>query len=185
VPSLGSCDVTDEPDVPGRVEPPYSSDEATMLHGFLDYHRATLKWKVSGLDAEALNRTLAPSTMTLGGLLKHLALVEDHWFSVMLHGNEQAKYWREVEWEADWDYDWHSAEADTPEELGELFDASVARSREITAGVDLDTESAARSRRTDEPFTLRWILLHMIEEYARHNGHADLVRESIDGQTGE
>jgi uncharacterized damage-inducible protein DinB len=177
--------VTEQPNPPGRVEPPYASDEATMLNAFLDYHRATLRWKASGLDAEALNRALAPSTMTLGGLLKHLALVEDHWFSVFLLGNEQAEVWREADWEADWDYDWHSAVGDTPDELNALFDAAVARSRELTVGMDLDTESVARSRRTDETVTLRWIILHMIEEYARHNGHADLLRESIDGQTGE
>jgi uncharacterized damage-inducible protein DinB len=168
-----------------RVDPEYDADEATMLHGFLDYHRATLEWKTSGLDADGLNRTLAPSTMTLGGLLKHLALVEDHWFSVMLLGNEQAETWREVDWDADPDWEWHSAQADTPEELCDLFDSSLARSRQLTVGMDLDTVSVKRSHRTDEPFTLRWILVHMIEEYARHNGHADLLRESIDGQVGE
>jgi uncharacterized damage-inducible protein DinB len=177
--------VTDEPTAPGRTEPAFDSDESTMLHGFLDYHRATLRWKTSGLDADGLNRTLAPSTMTLGGLLKHLALVEDHWFSVMLLGNEQGEYWRTVDWDADMDYDWHSAEGDSPEELHALFDAAVAQSRDLTVGMDLATVSAKRSRRTDEPFTLRWIMLHMIEEYARHNGHADLLRESVDGQVGE
>src|ERR1700710_2830422 len=99
-----------------------------MLHAFLDYHRATLRWKASGLDAEALNRTLAPSTMTLGGLLKHLALVEDHWFSVFLLGNEQAEVWRDADWDADWDYDWHSADENTPDELNTLFDTAVERS---------------------------------------------------------
>jgi uncharacterized damage-inducible protein DinB len=177
--------VTEQPSPPGRVEPPYAADEATMLNAFLDYQRATLKWKTSGLDAEQLNRTLPPSTMTLGGMLKHLALVEDNWFSVFLLGNEEAQPWRDVDWEADWDWEWHTADADTPERLHELFDEAVARSRELTAGVDLDTESVKRSRRTDETVTLRWIMLHMIEEYARHNGHADLLRESIDGVVGE
>jgi hypothetical protein len=177
--------MSEEPTAPGRVEPGYATDEATMLHAFLDYHRATLKWKVSGLDADGLNRTLAPSKMTLGGMLKHLALVEDNWFSVVLLGNDEAEPWRDVDWEADWDWDWHSAHADTPEDLSALFDAAVTRSRELTVGMDLGTASVKRSRRTDEPFTLRWILLHMIEEYARHNGHADLLREAVDGQVGE
>ena len=177
--------MTEQQTPPDRVEPSYTADEATLLHGLLDYHRATLKWKASGLDADGLNRPLPPSTMTLGGLVKHLALVEDHWFSVMLLGNEQAEHWRDVDWEADWDWEWHSADADTPEELGALLDTAVARSREITVGMDLDTLSVKHSRRTDEPISLRWILLHMIEEYARHNGHADLLREAVDGQVGE
>ena len=177
--------MTEQPSPPERVEPPYAADEATMLQAFLDYHRATLRWKTFGLDAEQLKRTLAPSTMTLGGMLKHLAGVEDNWFSVFLLGNQEAEAWREVDWEADNDWDWHSADGDAPGELAELFDAAVARSRELTAGMDLDTESVKRSRRTGEPVTLRWIMLHMIEEYARHNGHADLLRESIDGAVGE
>ncbi|MDQ6640873.1 MAG: DinB family protein [Actinomycetota bacterium] len=167
-----------------RTDPPYAGTESEQLFGFLDYHRATLLMKCDGLDAEQLNRTLAPSAMTLGGMLKHLALVEASWFSDRFAGNDEAEPWASVDWKADWDWDWHSAADDTPEELRALLEENVARSREAVVGADLDAMSARPTRR-GEHFSLRWIVLHMIEEYARHNGHADLLRESIDGVTGE
>ena len=128
--------------------------------------------------------------MTLGGLLKHLALVEDNWFSVVFLGNEDAEVWREVDWDADRDWEWHTAVQDSPDYLRRLFDEAVAASdviiHEALAGPQgLDTASVRESRRGEGKFSLRWIVVHMIEEYARHNGHADLLRESIDGQTGE
>ncbi|ACQ78596.1 protein of unknown function DUF664 [Beutenbergia cavernae DSM 12333] len=174
---------------PPRLDPPQHGPEAEILLGFLDFHRRTLQLKTDGLDAEQLNRTLAPSSMTLGGLLKHLAYVEDNWFSVVLLGNDDAEPWRDVDWGADRDWEWHSAALDDPEELRALHAAAVEASERIVAGVladdGLDRLSVRRSRSTDEPFSLRWILVHMIEEYCRHNGHADLIRESIDGAVGE
>ena len=172
-----------------RVNPDYDSDEPTMLRGFLDYHRDTLRLKCEGLDQQQLAQQLPPSTMTLGGLLKHMALVEDNWFSVVLLGNEESDPWKDVDWDADRDWEWHTAADDCPEELRRLFDEAVAASDrildEVVPAEGLGKTSAHQSRRTGEPFTLRWILLHMIEEYARHNGHADLLRESIDGTTGD
>ena len=168
-----------------RVHPPLDGDEAPQLHAFLDYHRATLLRKIDGLDAAGLAQPLAPSTMTLGGLVKHLAGVEDSWFSVVLHGHEPALPWRDVDWDADQDWEWHSAADDSPDELRALLGAAVERSRELTAGLSLDTLSVRRLRGVDRPATLRWILLHMLEEYARHNGHADLLREAVDGEVGE
>ncbi|MCB0897047.1 MAG: DUF664 domain-containing protein, partial [Nocardioidaceae bacterium] len=100
-------------------------------------------------------------------------------------GEPMSEPWRSVDWDADWDWDWHSATDDTPEQLWSLYDEMVADADAVIAGARLDDLSAKPSRRTGEPFSLRWILLHLIEEYARHNGHADLIRESIDGQTGE
>ena len=97
-----------------------------MLRAFLDYHRDTLRRKTAGLSTEQLNATHPPSTMTLGGLLKHLALVEDHWFSVVLLGNDDAEPWRSVDWDADRDWEWHTAADDDPERLRSLFDESVA-----------------------------------------------------------
>jgi uncharacterized damage-inducible protein DinB len=172
-----------------RVNPDYYGDEPTMLRGFLDYHRDTLRLKCDGLDQQQLAQQLAPSTMTLGGLLKHMALVEDNWFSVVLLGNEDADPWKDVDWDADRDWEWHTAADDSPEELRSLFDQAVAASDrildEVIPAEGLGKKSAQTSRRTGDLFTLRWIFLHMIEEYARHNGHADLLRESVDGTVGD
>src|SRR5438309_11177939 len=104
----------------GRPEPPIAADETATLLGFLDYQRATLAWKCSGLDAAGLEATVGVSPMTLGGMLKHLAYVEDHWFSRMLHRRDPAPPWDTVDWKADRDWDWHSAAADTPEQLRAL-----------------------------------------------------------------
>jgi hypothetical protein len=122
--------------------------------------------------------------MTLGGMLSHMAFVEDWWFSVRLLGNEPEPPFAGVDWEADWDWDWHTAVDRSPEELRGMLAAAVARSRERVAGMHLDAV-AATTTHSGEPFTLRWVVLHMVEEYARHNGHADLLRESIDGSTGD
>lgn len=172
----------------GRPEPPLAGDEIASLLGFLDYQRATLAWKCAGVDAAGLQATVAASSMTLAGLLKHMAYVEDHWFSRRLHGREAASPWGTVDWAADPDWDWHSAAEDTPEQLHALWLEAVARSRDLVteALADGGLDRLARPMRSDgrQP-SLRWILLHMIEEYARHNGHADLLRESVDGTTGE
>ena len=126
--------------------------------------------------------------MTLGGLLKHMAWVEDYWFGVRLHAHAPAEVWRDVDWKANWDWEWQSAADDSPDELRTLWQDTVARCRALTAEAladgGLDTLSAKPLANGVTP-SLRWILMHMIEEYARHNGHADLLRESVDGQTGE
>jgi uncharacterized damage-inducible protein DinB len=172
----------------GRPEPPVAEDEAATLLGFLDWQRATLAWKVSGVDAAGLRATTAASSMTLGGLLKHMALVEDGWFANDLHGRGYSPPWDTVDWKADPDWEWRTAAEDSPEELLALWQASVQRSRALTeeamAGNGLAT-AAKRGWPDGRTPSLRWILCHMIEEYARHNGHADLLRESIDGETGE
>jgi uncharacterized damage-inducible protein DinB len=172
----------------GRPEPPVAGDEAATLLGFLDFQRATLVWKCGGLDAAGLNATVGASTMTLGGLLKHLALVEDHWFSRALYDRDQQTPWDTVDWHADADWEWHSAADDTPDELFTLWQDSVARSRSLVAEALADgglDRLAQRSWPDGRSPSLRWIVVHMIEEYARHNGHADLLRESVDGLTGE
>jgi uncharacterized damage-inducible protein DinB len=171
-----------------RTRPPLAADEAATLIGFLEHHRDTLRWKTEGLDAKQLNRTVGPSTMTLGGLLKHMALVEDWWFSAVLVGARDAPPFRDVDWDADPDWEWHSARDDSPEDLRELFDGFVAQSQrnlaEVLADGGLDRLAVRRSR-NGEDLSVRWILVHMIEEYARHNGHADLLRERIDGRVGQ
>jgi uncharacterized damage-inducible protein DinB len=175
-------------DAQGRPEPPVSGDEAATLIGFLDFHRATLAWKVRGLDAAGFQATVGASAMTLGGMLKHLALVEVSWFSGSLFDRPLGEPWDSVDWKADHDWDWHSSKDDTPEELIALWERDVERARVLAAEAledgGLDRVAARRWKDGRAP-TLRWILVHMIEEYARHNGHADLIRESIDGETGE
>jgi uncharacterized damage-inducible protein DinB len=170
----------------GRPAVPLAADEAGTLLGFLEYQRATLAWKCSGLDTDGLVATVGPSTMTLGGLLKHLTRVEDIWFSQRLHGRKAEPPWDTVPWAEEW----NSAAEDTPEELSARWRDAVARARtrvaEAMADGGLDRPATGiPSSWGPEPPSLRWILVHMIEEYARHNGHADLLRESVDGATGE
>jgi uncharacterized damage-inducible protein DinB len=172
----------------GRAEPPLGGGEVETLLGFLDYQRATLAWKCSGVDAAGLQVTTGATDMTLGGLLKHLALVEDSWFSRSLLGRDRSAPWDAIDWSADPDWAWHSAAQDTPEQLLELWQDTVARSRALVAQALAEGGLDQPARRTwpdGRAPSLRWIVCHMIEEYARHNGHADLLREVVDGDTGE
>ncbi|MBA2954156.1 DUF664 domain-containing protein [Nocardioides sp. MAH-18] len=168
-----------------RTDPPTHGDERTMLLAFLDYQRATLRQKAGDLDAEQLATALPPSDMTLGGMVKHLGLVENAWLRERFTGEGLSEPWRSADWEADQDWEWHTAADDGPERVWALYDEMVADADTVIAGAELDDLSVITSPRTGEPFSLRWILLHLIEEYARHNGHADLIRESIDGAVGD
>lgn len=172
-----------------RADPPSAAGEVETLRGFLDFHRDTMRWKTAGLGAPELATSIAPSTMTLGGMLKHLAYVESNWFSVVLLGGSPMAPFDTVDWSADRDWDWHSAAHDSPGQLRMLFDRAVAASDaildDVLADGDLDRLTAVGSRHTGERWNLRWVLVHMVEEYARHNGHADLIREAIDGSVGE
>lgn len=172
----------------GRPEPPLAGDETATLLGYLDYQRATLAWKCAGLDAAGMAATVGTSAMTLGGLLKHMALVESHWFSEALHGRDFDPPWDTVARVDDGDWSWTSASGDSPEQLHELWQTAVVTSRVRVAEALANDGLAQRAHRSwpdGRAPTLRWILVHMIEEYARHNGHADLLRESVDGSTGE
>jgi uncharacterized damage-inducible protein DinB len=172
----------------GRPEPPVAGDEAETLLGFLDFQRATLRWKCAGLDATGLRATTARTAMTLAGILKHMAFVEDLWFSKVLHGREPAPPWDTVDWDADHDWEWLTAVLDPPDDVWALWAESVARARVLVADAIADGglgRPATRAPHDGPAVTLRWILVHMIEEYARHNGHADLLRESVDGSSGE
>jgi uncharacterized damage-inducible protein DinB len=172
-----------------RVDPPLRADEVTTLRSFLDYHRDTLRLKCRGLTQEQLAQRLPPSDMSLGGLMKHLALVESQWFDYFLRDLPLAPPFDTADWDASPDWEFDSARQDNPEELRALFDEAVRRADsaidEALAAGGIEHESVRKSRRVDSNFSLRWMLVHMIEEYARHNGHADLIRESIDGQKGE
>ncbi len=171
-------------DEQGRPEPPLAADESAILPGFLEYQRATLAWKCGGLDAAGLRATVGASSITLGRLLKHLAYVEDDWFSRWLHGRDRQPPWDTVDWKAHPDWEWHSAAEDSPEQLFALWQDAVARSRSLVAEALADG-GLERTWPDGRAPSLRWILFHLIEEYARHNGHADLLRESVDGLTGE
>jgi uncharacterized damage-inducible protein DinB len=171
-----------------RTDPDLHGDELTLLTQFLDFHRATLVQKVSGLSAEQLRTRAVPSSeITLAGMLKHLALVEDDWFQSTLFGRTDIEPWASAPFEDDRDWDWHSAIEDSPEYLLGLYGAACARSRTAVAeaGGDLERVSVEPDRHTGGHFSLRWILIHMVEETARHNGHVDLIREAIDGSAGE
>jgi uncharacterized damage-inducible protein DinB len=175
-------------DEQGRPEPPITGDETATLLGFLDFQRATLAWKTAGLDAAGFTATVGASPMTLGGLLKHLAYVEDDWFGRWLHGHDRRAPWDAVDWGADPDWEWRSAADDTPDELRTLWAEAVVRAEGHIADALAAGGPAVLARRTwpdGRAPSLRWILCHMIEEYARHNGHADLLREAVDGAVGE
>lgn len=171
----------------GRPEPPQTADEASTLLGFLDFLRATIDWKTQGLDDDQLRRRLDahPSPMTLGGLLKHLAYVEDHWFSEVVGGDPTVQPWAGVDWAADEDWDWNSAAQDSATELRGLWQGSVDRSRAVLVDRLGDLGRTFPAWGGQAEVSLRWVLTHMVEEYARHAGHADLLRELVDGQTGE
>ncbi len=170
----------------GRVEPAFDADERTMLFGYLDYHRATLVWKASGLTQGQLAQGFPSSSLTIAGIVKHMALVEDSWFTDRMAGRGLPEPWRDVDWDSDPDWEFRTALDATPDQLLAQYAESCERSRAVQAAADsLDQPSAVIHDRVGQPFTLRWILVHMIEETARHNGHADILREAIDGKTGE
>ena len=164
---------------------PAAPDETEALRGALDRNRRTFAWKTGGLDADAMHRTLGPSRLTLAGLIKHLALVEDHYFTHQLLGGDYPAVWAPAAGNHDWE--WTSAVEDSPEGLRRLWLDAVARSEEALdealAKSDLD-QPLAISDWAERP-NLRRMLIDLIEEYARHTGHADLIRESIDGLVGE
>ncbi|WP_280716413.1 DinB family protein [Kitasatospora sp. MAP5-34] len=164
-----------------RIDPPIAADETTMLTAWLDFHRATLALKCEGLTDEQLRtRAVAPSALSLLGLVRHMAEVEQAWFVSRLAGEDAAAiYWSE----ADEDADFNGVDTAEVAEAFSTWQAQIALARKAAEGLPLETVAKKPAR--GKEVTLRWILVHMIEEYARHNGHADLLRETIDGVTGE
>jgi uncharacterized damage-inducible protein DinB len=164
-----------------RVDPPYVADERQMLETWLDFHRQTLLTKCAGLDREQLKRRSAePSTLTLLGLVRHMAQVEHGWFREVATG--EAERWL---YGGDDNVDGDLHDVDTADAVADFatFEAEVAAAR--TAVADLPLDTVVTHPRRGYPLSLRWIYVHMIEEYARHNGHADLLRERIDGAVGD
>jgi uncharacterized damage-inducible protein DinB len=171
-----------------RIDPPLASDEAATLLGFLNYQRDTLRWKCSGLDTQQLSTPLPPSSLTLAGLLKHLSVVEAGWLNLTFAGGVARPSWIEEMDPDDDDWSLTTAVGKDPEQLFAWYDESIAVSDRIIADTLASPEGlgALSAQHEDgQHISLRWILCHLIEEYARHNGHADLLRESIDGLTGE
>lgn len=168
-------------------EPPMAGNEVDTLLGALERQRAYLAWKCGGLDAAGMRARLEPSAVTLGGLLKHLALMEDTNFSWPGRARTVAP-WNSADWDADPDWEWHSAAEDSPEQLMALWRDAVARTRAVVAealaegGLDHQARFTLPGGQTP---SLRRQLIDLIEEYARHVGQADLIRESIDGLVGE
>jgi uncharacterized damage-inducible protein DinB len=165
---------------PERTDPALTGPERELLDNWLDYHRNTLLIKCAGLSGEQLaQRSCPPSTMSLLGLVRHMAEVERGWFGDFADGETPPLYYTDADPDGDFDNtDPAQADADVA-----TFRAEVAAARAAVAGRALDELSPVQSRGRD--VSLRWIYLHMIEEYARHNGHADLLRERIDGRVGQ
>jgi uncharacterized damage-inducible protein DinB len=162
-----------------RTAPPSVGDERAILVGFLEWHRTTLELKCAGVPPERLSeRSVAASSMSLHGLLRHLAGVERWWFRIQFAGDDVPMLYYSDD---DPDQDFDDLDGDVGEAL-ETWRAECARAREIVAAASLDERGT--KLKTGEPFALRWLLVDVIAEYARHNGHADLLRESIDGNTG-
>jgi len=164
---------------PERTDPPFLDAERPALEAWLEYHRATLLTKCAGLDGEQLaTRSAPPSSLSLLGLVRHMADVERNWFRRVLSGQDApGLFWSDDNEDGDFD-DVDPARA---EEDLETYRGEVEAARELARDRSLEDTGTRRGQQV----SLRWIYLHMIEEYARHNGHADLLRERIDGATGE
>ena len=168
-------------------EPPLAGSEVEHLLGALDRMRATFRWKADGLDAAGLATRIGASSLTIGGLLKHLAFVEDYTFATKLSGEKLGGLWDFGTWDsAEWPFT--SAASDSPAALYDLWDGAVARSRERVAAAlaegGLDLLADVSDGAGNHP-SLRRLICDMIEEYGRHTGHADLLREAVDGRVGE
>ena len=169
-------------------EPPLAGTEAEHLVGALDRLRTTFRWKADDLDGAGLQTNIGSSALTLGGLLKHLAAMEDYTFTAKLSGTPIGAPWDTTGWDGSDDWEFTSAAADPPEQLYAFWDGAVERSRArleaalADGGLDQLVHISAPDGRHAN---LRRLLCDLIEEYGRHTGHADLLREAVDGRVGE
>ena len=169
-------------------EPPLAGSEVEHLVGALDRLRSTFRWKADELDADGLHTRIGASSLTLGGLLKHLAAAEDYMFTTKLSGDPIGAPWDATDWDGDNDWEFASAATDTPEQLYALWDGAVERSRTrldaalANGGLDQLVHASGRDGRHA---SLRRLVCDLLEEYGRHTGHADLLREAVDGLVGE
>ena len=169
-------------------EPPLDGTEAEHLLGALDRMRATFRWKADGLDAAGLAVRIGASSLTIGSLLKHLARCEAQMWGPKLSGAPIRAPWDAVDWDSDSEWDFESAADDSPEDLYALYDGSVAWARATVAAAVEDGglgQRVAIGDRWGLDVSLRRLVCDMLEEYGRHTGHADLLREAVDGRVGE
>jgi len=167
-----------------RTEAPWIGDERTMLIAWLEFHRETLALKCADLStAQLRERSVPPSSMSLLGLVRHMAEVERGWFRNVLGGQDlPGRYFTDDNLDAEFD----DVDTADPDEAFASWRVECAIARDLVAkAVSLEVTGSRVRQGEEQVYSLRWILIHMIEEYARHNGHADLLRERIDGATGE
>jgi hypothetical protein len=161
-----------------RRQIPDAADECTMLDAFLEWHQQTVLLKIAGLSESDLRRSIVPSGVTPLGMVKHLAYVHRFWFRIVFVNEPGLP----LPWSKDDpDADWRIEPSDTTEAIIALYREEVAQARAISAAASLD----AMAQNPLRPRSLRWIMVHMVEEVARHNGHLDIIRELMDGVTGE
>jgi len=169
-------------------EPPLAGTETEHIVGALERLRATFRWKADGLTAEQLRIGIGASALTIGGLLKHLAFAEDYMFTTKLRGDSPGEPWDSISGGPSDDWSFESAKDDPPEVLYSLYDGAVARSRQrlsaalLEGGLDQPVQMGEAG---GQHANLRRLLCDFLEEYGRHTGHADLIREAIDGRVGE
>lgn len=168
-----------------RIDPDPDGSELALLGQYLDCQRETMLSKAQGLTRAQLATKHPPSDLTLSGLLYHLALVEEDWTEVRFAGLAERQPWATVDWEADPNWEFHTAVGLDPEQLLGRYREACERSRAVVADATGLDQLSVKKLRDGRHFSLRWVLLHLIEETARHVGHADLLREAIDGTVGE
>ena len=168
-------------------EPPFAGTETEHVLGSLDRLRATFRWKADDLDTDQIHTPLPPTRLTVAGLLKHLAVQEDYATAVKIAGRPMPSVWDDNGWDSDDDWEFSSAASDSPESLYALYDGAVARSRAAFAAYLADGGLDRQVHMTQvagEPVSVRRVVYDMVEEYGRHTGQADLLREAVDGVTG-
>jgi uncharacterized damage-inducible protein DinB len=169
-----------------RQDPdPQTTSDRKALGEYLDYQRETILLKTEGLTREQLGQKIPTSELTLAGILYHLALNEEAWFEVRFLGLPEREEWQGIDWEADPDYEFRTALTKEPDWLRRRYHDACDRARQAAASAGSMDQLSVDTRMDGKSFTLRYVLLHLIEETARHAGQADLIREAIDGTVGE
>jgi uncharacterized damage-inducible protein DinB len=168
-----------------RQDPDTRATERDALAQYLDHQRETILLKAEGLNQEQLAQPIPTSALTLAGILYHLALNEESWMEVRFQGLPEREDWVGVDWDADPDWEFRTATTMDPDELRKRYRSACDRSRQVAAQAGSLDQMSVFKGENDWQFSLRWVLLHLIEETARHAGHADLLREAIDGTVGE
>lgn len=168
-----------------RIDPDPDGSEFGMLSQYLDDQRETMLSKTDGLTREQLAQKHSPSELTLAGLLYHLSLVEEAWLEVRFAGLPDREPWASVDWDADPNWEFRTAAHLEPEQLQSRYREACERSRHVVSSATGLDQLSVKALGDGRHFSLRWVLLHLVEETARHAGHADFLREAIDGTVGE